>query len=448
MKQLNLLEDKVGKLFLKYLIPSVCATLVNSIYILADTVLIGRGVGAEGIAALNLLLPLFSIFFGTGLLLGVGGGVLFSVAKGSGNEKRAREYFTAASIMAVCFSAVYVAAFGLGFRPVMSFLGNNQEMAPLVESYGKILVGGAPVFLFSGFLQAFVRNDKAPKLAMAAVISGGISNVVLDYLLIFPMNKGMAGGAAATVMASGITTLILLTHFLSPANTMKFSGPVSFKTGGQIIANGASSFLIEMSGGIVIFFFNRQLLSYIGNLGVVVYGIISNSALIVSSVSNGIAQAAQPLMAVNYGAGNHKRIRETKKYGLAAEAAAGVFFMTCGLLFPQGVTELFVKPDAQILELALPAVRMYFLSFLLVGANLFFSTYFQSVMQPVLALTACLARGIVISGILVFLLPALFGVSGIWMTMPLTELVTLALCILLNIRICESKTDIRKLQKM
>lgn len=448
MKTINLLEDQVRSLFLKYLVPSVSATLVTSIYILADTMMIGRGVGAVGIAALNLLLPLFSLFFGTGVLLGVGGGVLFSISKGKGEEKRAREYFTVGFICAVLFGVFYVAAGYLFFVPITEFLGNNDSMSQLVEQYGKVLVAGAPAFLFSSFLQAFVRNDKAPKIAMAAVITGGVSNVVLDYIFIFPMKMGMAGAAIASVIGSLITIIILMSHFFSPSNTLKFTGNLSFEKAGKVISNGMSSFLIEMSGGIIIFLFNRQLLVYVGNLGVVVYGIISNSALIVSSVSNGIAQAAQPLMAVNFGAGNEKRIRETRKYALTAELAAGALFMAAGLFLPEMITEAFVKPDESILGLAVPAVRMYFLSFLAMGANLLFSTYFQSVMKPFYALVICLLRGIVLSGMLVFLLPPFLGVDGIWITMPMTEFLTLAVCILMYIRICESKTDIRKLQKM
>ena len=444
MKTLNLLEDNVRALFLKYLIPSVSATFVTSIYILADTVMIGRGVGAVGIAALNLLLPLFSLFFGTGVLLGVGGGVLFSISKGKGEEQEAKGYFTVGFVCAVLFSLFYVAGGFLFFEPVTTFLGNNESMSELVEQYGRILVAGAPAFLFSAFLQAFVRNDKAPKVAMAAVISGGVSNVVLDYIFIFPMKMGMAGAAAATVIGSLVTILILLSHFFSPSNTLKFAGKLSIGKAGKVISNGVSSFLIEMSGGIIIFLFNRQLLAYVGNLGVVVYGIISNSALIVSSVSNGIAQAAQPLMAVNFGAGNEKRIRETRKYALSAEFVSGILFMAAGLFFPHVITEIFVEPDETILTQAIPAVRVYFLSFTAMGANLLFSTYFQSVMKPLYALVICLLRGIVLSGSLVFLLPAVFSVNGIWLTMPVTEFLTLAVCVLLNIRICESKTDMRK----
>ncbi|WP_243009175.1 MATE family efflux transporter [Clostridium sp. AM58-1XD] len=277
-KQPDLLTGDVKKLFFHYLIPSISATLVTSIYILADTVMIGRGVGAIGIAALNILLPLFSVFFGTGMMFGVGGSVYFSVEKGKGNSREARNYFTAALAGAAAAMVFYLVVCNVFFDEITGFLGRNETMDSLVREYGKILIAGIPVFVFSSFLQAFVRNDKSPRTAMLAVITGGVLNVVLDYIFIFPMGMGMAGAAIATVIGSAVTVLILLSHFFSPHNTLKMSAHLSLGKMSESLVSGLSSFMIELSGGIVIFLFNRQLLRYVGDIGVVVYGIISNSA--------------------------------------------------------------------------------------------------------------------------------------------------------------------------
>lgn len=446
MSQPNLTEDPVQKLFFKYLAPSISATLVTSIYILADTVMIGRGVGAIGIAALNLLLPLFSLYFGTGMLFGVGGGVLLSISKGRGDEKSAREYFTMALICAVAASAVYVVGCHLFFAPLTGFLGRTESMSVYVEGYGRILVSGAPVFLFSAFLQAFVRNDKAPKLAMIAVVTGGISNVILDYVFIFPFGMGMAGGAIASVIGSCLTLLILLSHFLSPSNTLKITSTLSLRKCREIFDNGVPSFLVELSNGIVVFLFNRQLLVYAGELGVVVYGIISNSTLIVASIGNGIAQAAQPILATNFGAGKGERVMSTRKLGEAAAAVAGLLFLAVGVFAPQLVIGVFVRPTEEIIRMAVPAVRIYFVSYLAVGLNILYSTYFQSTMKSGIAMVICMLRGIILNGILVLILPLAFGVTGIWMTIVAAEFMTLAVCLLLtwrrDNRIYDRKTDI------
>lgn len=428
MQKVNLLEEPVEKLFIKYLVPSISATLVTSIYILADTLMIGRGVGPVGIAALNLLLPLFSLFFGTGMLFGVGGGVLLSISKGRRDEQAAREYFTAALAMAAVFAVIYIVGGHLCFNPVTEFLGRNETMGAYVDEYGRILVTGAPVFLFSAFLQAFVRNDRAPKVSMAAVVSGGVTNVILDYIFIFPMKMGMAGAAAASVIGSLLTVGILLTHLKSPDNSLKLAARPGWKKAGEVVINGFASFLLEMCNGVVTFLFNRQLLVYVGDLGVVVYGIISNSALIVASISNGISQAVQPILATNYGAGKKERLRATRRLGETAVSLSGVLFTGIGLFLPGLVTAAFVKPTAEIMAMSVPAVRIYFLSFFFMGFNILYGTYFQSVMKPGNSLFICLMRGLILNGILVFLLPIAFGVTGIWSVMPAAELLTLVIC--------------------
>lgn len=421
----NLLEDPIRVLYRKYLLPSISATLVTSIYILADTMMVGRGVGPVGIAALNLLLPVFSLFFGTGMMFGVGGSVLFSISRGRQEEAMCRRYFTAALVLALLTGIVYGTAFQIWFDPVTAFLGRNESMDRFVRQYGRILIAGAPIFVCSSFFQAFVRNDREPKRAMAAVIAGGVSNVILDYVFIFPLGMGMAGAAAATVIGSLITVVILLTHFVSPANTLKLSRHFGFREMKASVLNGASSFLVEMTGGIVIFLFNRQLLSYVGDLGVVVYGIVSNSALIAASIFNGISQAAQPVMAINFGAGKRERVEETRRRALKAAAAAGILFTAIGLFCPQILVYAFVEPTAEIMAMGVTAVRIYFLSFLAAGANVLFATYFQSVLKPGFAMAICLLRGIVLNGAFVFLLPAVFGVNGIWAAMTATECMTL-----------------------
>ncbi len=420
----DLLHDDVNRLFYKYLIPSISATLVTSIYILADTVMIGRGVGSLGIAALNILLPLFSLFFATGMMFGVGGSVLFSFAKGRKDDRDAREHFTAAFAGVVLMAVFYEVFCNLFFDQLTALLGRNEAMDGLVREYGRILVAGAPVFLLSSFLQAFVRNDKAPKTAMAAVIAGGVSNVFLDYLFIFPMGMGMAGGAVATVIGSVITVGILCTHFFSPHNSLKLTRNFKIRYIWEAVINGISSFVVDMANGIVIFLFNRQLLAYVGDLGVVVYGIISNSALIVNSVCNGISQAAQPIMAVNYGAGQNGRVEQTKKLGSICALAVGSIFTVVGILCTGLIIRIFVVPTEEIVEMAVPAVRIYFLAFLLMGMNLLNTTYFQSVHRPGNALTLSLLRGVVFNAALVFLLPLFMGVTGIWTTMPVTEVLT------------------------
>lgn len=424
MKQIHILEDPVRKVFFSYLIPSVSATLVTSIYILADTVMIGRGIGAVGIAALNILLPLYNTFFGVGMMCGVGGSVLFGVRKGQGNLREAREYFTMGLLMMLFISILASLAGNLFFRPLLSFLGMTPSMEVHSVPYARILVTAAPVFALSSFLQVFVRNDGAPKLSMVGVITGGVTNVILDYVYIFIMKWGMAGAVLATVTGTTLTVLILCTHFFSKENNLKLVKNIRFRKMGEILGNGMSSFILEVSNGVVTLLFNRQLLFYIGDIGVVVYGIISNTACVVISVSNGIAQTVQPILSANFGAGKRGRVLEARRLGLIAALSAGVVFAGSGYLFPVQLSHLFLEPTEEILRMAVPAIHLYFASFLIGEWNILYGTYFQSVVRPGLSLLITLLRGVILNSILVFLLPALFGVDGIWITVTVSEFIT------------------------
>lgn len=424
MKQIHILEDPVRKVFFSYLIPSVSATFVTSIYILADTVMIGHGIGAVGIAALNILLPLYNTFFGVGMMCGVGGSVLFGVRKGQGNLREAREYFTMGLLMMLFISILASLAGNLFFRPLLSFLGMTSSMEAHTVPYARILVTAAPMFALSSFLQVFVRNDDAPKLSMTGVIAGGVTNVILDYVYIFIMKWGMAGAVLATVTGTTLTVLILCTHFFSKENNLKLVKNISFRKMGEILGNGMSSFILEVSNGVVTLLFNRQLLFYIGDIGVVVYGIISNTACVVISVSNGIAQTVQPILSANFGAGKRGRVLEARRLGLIAALSAGVIFAGSGYLFPVQLSHLFLEPTEEILRMAVPAIHLYFASFLIGEWNILYGTYFQSVVRPGLSLLITLLRGVILNSILVFLLPALLGVDGIWITVTVSEFIT------------------------
>lgn len=426
MKQIRLLEDPVQKVFLNYLIPSVSATLVTSIYILADTMMIGRGIGAVGIAALNILLPLYSIYYGFGMMCGIGGSVLFGFCRGKGNEHAAQGYFTMALFLAALLAAASVILCSLFFEPLLTVLGCTPGMREYAVPYGRILTTASPIFIVSCFLQAFVRNDGAPKLAMAGVISGGVTNVILDYIYIYLMDWGMGGAALATAMGSTLTILILSLHFFSKNNHLRPVREFSIKKAWEVIGNGLASFILEVSGGFVMLLFNRQLLAYVGDIGVVVYGIISNVALVVSSISNGISQAVQPLFSANYGAGNLERVRQGRTLGVITALTAGILFTASGYLIPVPIAGLFLEPTEEIMTMAVPAIRIYFLSFVFCEWNIMFGTYFQAIVKPKLSLAVTLMRGVILNSVLVFLLPAILGVNGIWMAVTVSEAVTAA----------------------
>ncbi len=420
----------VKQLFFHYLLPAICGTMVTSIYVLADTIIIGKGIGMEAMAALNIVLPLFNIFFGTGLLFGVGGSVLMSIARGRGEIQMGHGYFSMAVLLNGGVCLLYMAVFLPFIEKIARFLGATDQTIPYVMDYAPYILWGLAFFSFSTFLQTFVRNDGSPKLAMTGVVFGGILNVILDIVFVFPLQMGMAGAAIASVLGSVSTCGILLLHFASQKNGLRFTvrglAP-SFAI--RILKNGFTSFLLEVLAGFVMFIFNLQLLNYVGEIGVSMYGVITNCSIVVTCLCNGINQASQPIVSINYGAGEYERIRQVKAIGLKTAFAICGLPALLGLLVPDLFTYVFLKPNAEILALSKTAVRIYFSGFLIMGANMFIIGYFQAILKPQRSLFLCLARGCVLSILFVYILPQFWGVTGIWAAVPLAELCTFVLAV-------------------
>lgn len=433
MSKINLLEDSPKKLFLKYLIPSTSATLVTSIYLLADSVIIGKGISPDGIAALNIILPLFSFYFGLGTLFGVGGGVLMSVAQGSGNKDEGRRIFTLSLLLAAVVSVVSWLATNMLFTPLLYMLGATDDSYALIAEYAAYTAMFSPVFTFSTFLQVFIVNDKGPKTAMAAVISGGISNIILDLIFIYPLNMGMAGGSIATVIGSAITVLVLSTHFLKKEHSLRplLNGFLSLRTALKIFKCGIASFILDMANGVTIFIFNIRILHYIGKTGIVVYSVISNSSLIAISLFNGVSRAAQPIISTNYGANKPARVAELLKTACTAAFIIGCLAFGIGLAIPETIIDIFIIADAEILALGRYAIRLYFSAFIFTGVNLLLSTYFQSVTLPNCALIVSLLRGIILNVSLVYIIPQIFGVNSIWLVVAISEATAFVIALLL-----------------
>lgn len=422
----SLTTESVSKLFFHYLIPSIMGTMVTSIYVLADTIIIGKGIGIDAMAALNIVLPLFNLFFGNGLLFGVGGSVLMAISRGRGDTKAGECYFTVATLLNAVTCLIYTILLWIFMEPIARFLGATDVTMPYILEYVPYVIAGLSAFAFSTFLQTFVRNDGAPKLAMTAVVTGGVLNVFLDLLFVFPLNLGMAGASIASVLGSGITVSILLLHFRSKSNGLHFTlQGFSLSYVKNIFANGFTSFLVEITSGIVMFVFNIEILKYVGDVGVSMYGVICNTTIIVVCLCNGINQAAQPIISTNHGAGLHSRISKVRSLGLKTAFVICSVPAIVGLIVPNLFTYIFLNPNAEILALSPVAIRTYFIGFFVMGINMFIVGYFQSIVKPSLSLLLCLLRGCVLSILFVTILAPLFGIVGIWASVPLAEFVTL-----------------------
>ncbi|WP_195990106.1 MATE family efflux transporter [Clostridium sp. D53t1_180928_C8] len=423
---MNLLKDDVRKLYFKYFFPTMCAALSTSVYILFDTIFIGQGVGSKGLTALNISLPIYSVYFGTGLLIGIGGSTLMSIEKGRGRLDKANKIFTLSFILGLILAIIYCIIGFVFLEEIALILGATKEIMPFVKEYMVVVVIGTIPFVMGSVMAPFIRADKAPKKAMFAVIFSGFLNIILDYIFVFPLNMGMRGAAIATVFSYTISCLILLTHLLSKNNTLRFKKDfykLSYIT--RIFKCGLPSLFIEVSLGFIIFIFNIQILKIIGDDGVTAYSIISNTGIIAVALFNGISQTIQPLISINMGANLKERADKLRNLGLSTALVIGVAFFILCIVFPESIVRIFVKPTDTVLAIAINSIRIYSTAFIIMGINMVSGAYFQSIELAKESFIIAFCRGLLFVSICVFILPLFLGINGVWLSVPIGELLTL-----------------------
>ena len=420
---MDLLKSKVKPMYFKYLVAASGSAMVASIFGMVDAMMVGNYHGPSGNAALAVFNPVWSIIYSLGLLAGIGGSVLFATARGRKDEKTAQEYFTLSVIFGLVLSAAAVLVFGLFHEPLLVLFGANEELLALAKRYLAPILFAVPCCLFSNILSAFLRNDGNPDLATVAVIAGGTFNIVGDYVCVFVLDMGIAGAGLATAVGQYIGIAVMLLHFVSKKNTLRLVKltHVAEKLR-SITVNGFSTAISDLAMGIIGVLFNRQIMRYLGADALAVYGIITQITAFAQCLAYGAGQAAQPIISQNYGAGQYGRIKECLKYGLYTSAAFGIFWMGAMLALPEVFIRLFMTPTAAVLEIAPGIFRAYGISYLLLPFNLFATYYFQAMMKANISMVASVARGAVVSGGLIMLLPVIAGADSVWYAMAITEL--------------------------
>lgn len=440
-------NQKTLFMFGKYVSLNVIAMIGLSCYILADTFFVANGVGVNGLTALNLAIPVYSFINGLGLMVGIGGGTKYAIYKAQNNDRAANEIFTHAAVMGAAVGILFLAAGIVGSSALSRLLGGDQVTFGMTNTYLKTLMCFAPAFILNNVLVAFVRNDGAPNLSMAAMLAGSISNIILDYIFIFPFKMGMFGAAFATGLAPVISMIVLSGYFRRHRNQFHLIrckiNTAYFKT---VSALGIASLITEVSSGIVIIVFNTVILTLEGNLGVAAYGIIANLALVATAIFTGVAQGVQPLVSESYGSGKEENITRYIRYAVITSLAAAVVLFSVIWLFAAPVSAVFNNENNAVLgELAVSGLRIYFTGFFFAGLNIVLASWFSSVEKPIQSFTISILRGCVLIIPILLLLSAQMEIQGVWLTYPLAEMLTFILALAAVRKSSRAKKSGRKL---
>lgn len=409
--------------FSKYTILNVLGMLGLSCYILADTFFISKGLGANGLTALNLAIPVYSFIHGTGLMLGIGGATKYSIYRGQKEYDKADKLFSNTIYLAVFFAIIYILTGIFLTEKLTHLLGADSSVFNMTKTYLKVILLFAPAFLTNDTLICFVRNDGNPRLAMLAMIIGSLSNIALDYIFLFPLQLGIFGAVLATGLAPVISICILFNHWSRKENHIFLRKCRPFPTiFTSILSLGFPSFVTEIASGIVIIIFNIIILKLKGNIGVAAYGVIANLSLVVISIYTGIAQGMQPIMSKAYGFGNKQILKQIFQYGI--RTVLGVSCVIYLLIFSYAnlITGIFnSEHNKQLQEIAVIGLKLYFTAIPFAGLNIILSIFFTSTEKALPAQTISLLRGIVLIIPMAFLLSSLAGMTGIWLAFPVTE---------------------------
>ncbi len=415
--------------FGKYVSQSVLSQLGVSCYILADTYFISKGVGADGLTALNLAIPVFSVMNGCGFMLGIGSGTKYGIMRGTGNGKRGNVLFASSLCVVTVLAVIFMLIGLLAADPITVLVGANAEVYDMTKTYLQVILLFSPMFMINSLLGAMIRNDGNTSLAMTAMLSGCLFNIVFDYIFVFPMGLGLFGAVLATAVAPIISILILLQHFIKKKNQFRL---IRVRPDVRLVASaaglGVPSLVTEVSSGLVIAVFNLLILRLTGNVGVAAYGVVANISIVVIAIYNGIAQGVQPLLSREYGRSQEKNVHRFLSWAmlltvvLAIVIYAGIYWNADGIamIFNSG-------QDMDLQRIAVEGLKIYFTACPFVGTNILLAIYFAATDQAAPAQMISLLRGLIVIVPLAFVMANVAGLTGVWMTFPLTELVVCVL---------------------
>ena len=421
--ELTLETKKISVLVWEYSIPAIIGTLVNSLYNIVDRIFIGQGVGAYAISGLAITFPVTILASSLGMLVGVGAASRISISLGERKKHTAEQILGNSLILILLFNAVIMTLFYVYLDPILLAFGATANTLPYAREYLQIvLIGNVFISLCYSF-NNMMRASGYPKKAMITMLIGALLNIILDPVFIFVFDLGIAGVAWATVISMFVGMLFVMHHFVQDSSlirlrkeNIRLNKNIVF----AIVSIGLSPFFMQVAASGVAVLLNTSLLKHGGDLAVGAYGILNSMLLIIIMTVVGLNQGTQPIIGYNYGAGNFLRVKDTFFYTVKVATIITSAGFIIGMFFPRQFASAFTG-DQELLEIAENGIRLSLIAFPLVGFQVVAGNFFQSIGQAKKAIIQSLSRQIIflVPGLLIF--PALLGLNGVWIAMPVSD---------------------------
>lgn len=424
-------QDKnILKTILRYTIPSVVSMWVFTIYTMVDGIFIGRYVGPLGLAGVNITMPLINLTFAIGIMIAVGSSTLIAIHYGEGDWTAGNKIFTTAVYSLLTCGILISLIITIFIDPIIYFLGGNDILYPYIKDYLRIIILFCTCYMTGYALEIYIKVDGNPVYPTLCVVTGGVVNILLDYIFVVLFHFGIKGAALATGLSQITTTSLLFYYIFFKTKRVKFT-KITYSIFNllKIMKVGFAEFLAEVSTGISIFVFNLVILKQLGESGISVFGIIGYISSFITMTMIGFNQGVQPILSFNLGAKEFKKISQIMKISFSILALLGIFFYTIINIFSLNIVTVFLS-EIKDISLTQRALTIYSFAYLICGFNIFIAGYFTALDRVKLSTIITSLRGIVLLITLILLLPKLFGTPGIWITVFVTELLTLVVSII------------------
>ena len=417
--------------FARFVSATTASLLVFCLYSVVDGLMVAHGVGEYAMSAVNLALPFTNMLFAIAVMFAVGASTIIAIFMAQKKSREADELFSQNLTVLIILGVVISAIVLIFIEPVARLLGANEVTLDYTVAYLKGLAPFSTFFLISYNLEILIKTDGFPHIALITVIIGCLFHCALDYVTIFLLDMGTFGAGFATGFSQLVTSTIYIVHFLGKKCSFKIRkyhfDPHIYK---RLIPIGIADGVTELCTGLMMFLFNRTIMRYIGNDGVVTYTIISYINTVVINLMLGISQGSQPLVSYYYGEGSREKCKTLLKYGLRTVIATAAIVFAVLYVFAEQIVMLFLKDVDESLEAySVDAFRTYIFCYTMLGFNVLIGGYMTALERPKQALAISVGRGLVLQGISLIALSLIFGASGIWYTPIVSE----AACLIMSV---------------